>query len=114
MMTVRDGAYAHSAKVLPSHRKVADVQDPESLPGCIVIPPPPTMLHPLVAFPHGSRSALGPASLLHASTPDGTLRSLSQAHLGVRLKKMGCYVIGADWKKQEYFEEVQTPGPFHT
>ena len=90
------------------------MQDPESLPGCIVIPPPPTMLHPLVAFPHGSRSALGPASLLHASTPDGTLRSLSQAHLGVRLKKMGCYVIGADWKKQEYFEEVQTPGPFHT
>jgi hypothetical protein len=52
---------------------------------------------------------MGLTSLLPGTTPDGTLRLLSQAHLGVRLKKMGCYVIGADWKKQEYFEEVRTP-----
>jgi len=35
------------------------------------------------------------------------------AHLGVRLKKMGCYVIGADWKKQEYFEEKEFCDEFH-
>ena len=31
--------------------------------------------------------------------------SLTQAHLGVRLKKDGYKVIGADWKRQEYFED---------
>lgn len=35
----------------------------------------------------------------------------SQAHLGVRLKKDGYKVIGADWKKQEYFEEVEPLSP---
>jgi len=29
------------------------------------------------------------------------------AHLGVRLKKEGYYVIGADWKEQEYFEKSE-------
>ena len=31
---------------------------------------------------------------------------ITQAHLGVRLKKEGYTVVGADWKHQEYFEEV--------
>ncbi|KAJ1488088.1 hypothetical protein T484DRAFT_1758972 [Baffinella frigidus] len=37
----------------------------------------------------------------------------SQAHLGVRLKKDGYKVIGADWKKQEYFEEKEFCDEFH-
>ena len=41
----------------------------------------------------------------------GIARLGSQAHLGVRLKKDGYKVIGADWKKQEYFEEVTPPSP---
>ena len=41
----------------------------------------------------------------------GIARLGSQAHLGVRLKKDGYKVIGADWKKQEYFEEVTPPPP---
>ena len=32
---------------------------------------------------------------------------LHKAHLGVRLKREGYTVIAADWKKQEYFEEVE-------
>ncbi|EKX52457.1 hypothetical protein GUITHDRAFT_157063 [Guillardia theta CCMP2712] len=35
------------------------------------------------------------------------------AHLGVRLKKDGYTVIGADWKKQEYFEEHEFCDEFH-
>ena len=36
-----------------------------------------------------------------------------QAHLGVRLKKDGYKVIGADWKRQEYFEEKEFCDEFH-
>ncbi len=32
---------------------------------------------------------------------------VDKAHLGVRLKREGYTVIAADWKKQEYFEEVE-------
>jgi hypothetical protein len=32
---------------------------------------------------------------------------LDKAHLGVRMKREGFTVIAADWKKQEYFEEVE-------
>ena len=35
------------------------------------------------------------------------------AHLGVRLKKDGYTVIGADWKRQEYFEEKEFCDEFH-
>jgi hypothetical protein len=37
----------------------------------------------------------------------------AQAHLGVRLKKDGYTVIGADWKRQEYFEEKEFCDEFH-
>lgn len=40
-----------------------------------------------------------------------TVSSVLQAHLGVRLKKEGYYVIGADWKEQEYFEKVYRVAP---
>ena len=39
--------------------------------------------------------------------------SLTQAHLGVRLKKDGYKVIGADWKRQEYFEDHEFCDEFH-
>ena len=42
-----------------------------------------------------------------------TRSCISQAHLGVRLKKDGYKVIGADWKRQEYFEDNEFCDEFH-
>ena len=42
-----------------------------------------------------------------------TVMVMAQAHLGVRLKKDGYTVIGADWKRQEYFEEKEFCDEFH-
>ena len=54
---------------------------------------------------------LTPPAHASADVLTGIARLESQAHLGVRLKKDGYKVIGADWKKQEYFEEVTPPPP---
>jgi hypothetical protein len=77
----------------------------------------PLALNPVILFRNSGPLTLplrSPAHHTHSYTRTLTHTTThKQAHLGVRLKKDGYKVIGADWKRQEYFEEKEFCDEFH-